>query len=89
MGGGYAKPHLPRQGQGLQDAEDEREPLVMPLQENSGYRTACDERHQPERLRKMKIRTHPKGGTQGERKTQLEREEKHGLTQRQHGERYC
>lgn len=33
MGEDYLKHHLPRQGQGLQDTEDEREPLVMPLQE--------------------------------------------------------
>lgn len=35
------KHHLPRQGQGLQNAEDEREPLVMPLKEKWTVTTGC------------------------------------------------
>ena len=89
MGGGYVKQHLPRQGQGLQNAEDESEPPVMPLKENNGYRTVRDEGHKPERAGEIKMHTHPEGRTQGECKTQLEREGKHELIQQQHGEKYC
>lgn len=75
--GTVEKVNLPRQGQRLQNAEDESKPSVVPLEEKwYGYRYVCDKRHTPKRLRKIKIHTYPKGRTQGKRNAQLERERK-------------
>lgn len=74
--GDGVKAHSPRQGQGLQDAEDERQSLLVPLKgKQYGGRRVRDKRQTQRGSGKLKC-TYPKDRTQGECKTQLERERK-------------